>query len=116
MANHKAEEYTRKEIEKLVGGEDFAKVLMFGNLKSREIASTVVYETLNGGDFLTVHKHKERLKQLEAKVAQLQEQRDAQVPDPKKYFAYDDLRTPRGLYMMADFIRCAADRIAELEE
>jgi hypothetical protein len=116
MANHKAEDFTTKEIEELVDSGDYRKVLMFGTLKSRELAYDVIYKKMNGGDWATVYNHKDRIKQLQAKLAEVQQQRDAQVPDPKKYIAFEELRTPKGMRFIADLVTEMADRIEEQEQ
>jgi hypothetical protein len=91
------------------------RVLLYGNISSRSIASDVLCEKLHGGDEVDVMRYKNRIRELQAKVAQLQQQRDEQVPDPKRYISYDELKGAHGLYLMADFIPCAADRLVELE-
>src|SRR5262252_1654330 len=104
MANHKAEGYTKKQIEALVDAGDYRKVLMYGNIKSREIVSDVLYEKMNGDDWATVDNYKERIKQLEEEVAELEQQADAQVPDPKNYIAFSDIATAEGMRNVANVL------------
>jgi hypothetical protein len=122
MANHKAEEYTKKQIEELVDAGDYRKVLMYGNIESRRIAYDVIHQKMNGGDWVTVHNHKERIKQLQEKVAELQQQRDAQVPDPNTYIAFNEISTQHGMRRVSSILNQMAAhadfqdrRMADLE-
>jgi hypothetical protein len=116
MAKYKAQDFTRKQIEQAVKEGEFHTILEFGNASSRRIASEVLHETLLGStNMFAGSLYKSRIEELKKKIVELQQQRDGQVPDPKKYISYEELKGAHGLYVMADFIRCAADRLVELE-